>query len=347
MPKSLQREGMKIDPLQFWQEIDAFEHLTRKDAQKARELQISLHHKLPLEENINLLKKFIEEQFVSLGMIADVVIHKPEDNPKNIHAHVMLSLRELIQEDDGIRFGKKIRSWNDRKLLVKCREEWEKYSNDVLSRFNLQNVTSKSYAALYEEAKKENNIENMELYSKLMCLKTHFSQNDILKNENILILRQEEKKRIFSEVKQKYNEIRLDDKNGYNAPSKLKSRNTRKNNAINFIEQNIKSTVYRIGNRIRYVLIRFQQLRKGAILQRIRAIGYPQRKTRSMFRPFEKDKKYKPSSYGRIKPASSHLTEWLPTPTLDLSDFGIRPFANENNRSSSSNSTRRFSNRRY
>jgi hypothetical protein len=45
-----------------------------------------------------MLLKFVQEAFVSKGMVADVAIHAPVlakgDHPDNHHAHILLTLRQ-------------------------------------------------------------------------------------------------------------------------------------------------------------------------------------------------------------------------------------------------------------
>ncbi len=96
----------------LWNKIQHIFETRRYDAQLARELDIALPLKLTAEENIDLLQEFVHEAFVKKGMIADVNFHN--DNPENSHAHVMLSLREIISDGNGdYTFGNKVRHWNN------------------------------------------------------------------------------------------------------------------------------------------------------------------------------------------------------------------------------------------
>ncbi|EBA9137924.1 conjugal transfer protein, partial [Salmonella enterica] len=60
------------------------------------------------------------------GMIADIAFHDLDS--KNPHAHVMLTLKTIGPEG----FGKKDRSWNDKKMVVQWRESWAAMSNSYL-----------------------------------------------------------------------------------------------------------------------------------------------------------------------------------------------------------------------
>ncbi len=82
----------------FWNRVEAFEK--RADAQLARDLTIALPLELSAEQNIALVRDFVEKHILAKGMVADWVYH---DNPGNPHVHLMTTLRPL--SDDG--FGSK------------------------------------------------------------------------------------------------------------------------------------------------------------------------------------------------------------------------------------------------
>ncbi len=82
----------------FWNKLEAFEK--RADAQLARDLTIALPLELSAEQNIALVRDFVEKHILAKGMVADWVYH---DNPGNPHIHLMTTLRPL--SDDG--FGSK------------------------------------------------------------------------------------------------------------------------------------------------------------------------------------------------------------------------------------------------
>ena len=118
------------DRAQLWNAVEAVER--RKDAQLAREIQLSLPHELTDDQRCDLVRGFVQEQFVERGMIADMAIHAPSDkgDTRNHHAHVMLTMRELT--GDG--FGKKVRDWNSPDHLTAWREQWAHHQNRELKR---------------------------------------------------------------------------------------------------------------------------------------------------------------------------------------------------------------------
>ena len=131
------------DRAKLWNAVEAVER--RKDAQLAREIQLSLPHELDAQQNRNLVLGFIQSHFVDRGMIADVAIHAPDrqGDQRNIHAHVMLTTRVLT--GDG--FGKKNREWNTPEQLVEWRKSWADHQNEVFQELGMeQRVDHRSLA---------------------------------------------------------------------------------------------------------------------------------------------------------------------------------------------------------
>ncbi len=117
-----------VDREMLWNKIQHEFEVGRHDARLAREFDIALPCELTEEENTALLQEFVHEAFVKEGMIADVNFHN--DNPENPHAHVMLSLREIISDGNGdYTFGNKVRHWNKSEFLVHVRRLWAGYLN--------------------------------------------------------------------------------------------------------------------------------------------------------------------------------------------------------------------------
>jgi Ti-type conjugative transfer relaxase TraA len=80
----------------FWNKVEAFEK--RSDAQLAKDLTIALPLELTAEQNIALVRDFVERHILSKGMAADWVYH---DNPGNPHIHLMTTLRPLTEDGFG------------------------------------------------------------------------------------------------------------------------------------------------------------------------------------------------------------------------------------------------------
>ena len=79
------------DRAKLWNAVEEAEKT--KDSRLAREFVVALPIELDRTDWINLLSKYIYQQFVNEGMCADVAIHNTDGH--NPHAHIMLTMRPL------------------------------------------------------------------------------------------------------------------------------------------------------------------------------------------------------------------------------------------------------------
>ena len=80
-----------------------------KKAQLAYSFDIALQNEFSLQENIDLARQFLLEQFVSRGMVVDFSVHQPDKEDggiSNPHFHVMCPIRPL---DENGKWGNKQR----------------------------------------------------------------------------------------------------------------------------------------------------------------------------------------------------------------------------------------------
>ena len=75
----------------LWNAVEAAEKA--KDNRLAREFVVALPIELNQEQQIFLVEKLVQEQFVADGMCADVAIHDTDGH--NPHAHILLTVRPL------------------------------------------------------------------------------------------------------------------------------------------------------------------------------------------------------------------------------------------------------------
>ncbi|MDH4440767.1 MAG: Ti-type conjugative transfer relaxase TraA [Rhizobium sp.] len=80
----------------FWNTVEVFEK--RSDAQLAKDVTIALPIELNAEQNIALMRDFVERHITAQGMVADWVYH---DAPGNPHVHLMTTLRPLTEDGFG------------------------------------------------------------------------------------------------------------------------------------------------------------------------------------------------------------------------------------------------------
>jgi ATP-dependent exoDNAse (exonuclease V) alpha subunit len=120
-----------IDREKLWNEVEAREK--RYDSQLAREIEVGIPVELDRNVGIQLVREYVQENFVSQGMIADVCFHDLDSH--NPHAHIMLTMRGLTLDENGVAsFGNKQRNWDKRDLRVEQRENWETIANEYLAK---------------------------------------------------------------------------------------------------------------------------------------------------------------------------------------------------------------------
>ena len=144
------------DRQRLWNEVEQAEK--RKDARLAREVELALPHELSREQQRELVRAYVQQQFVSRGMIADVAYHEADRGAagRNDHAHVLLTMREIGPEG----FGKKVREWNDRELVIESREAWARTTNQHLSAEGHQaRIDHRSLAEQREEAERNGDFQ--------------------------------------------------------------------------------------------------------------------------------------------------------------------------------------------
>ncbi|HEL1202352.1 TPA: MobA/MobL family protein [Streptococcus equi subsp. zooepidemicus] len=158
LPENIPKEFQ--DRSFLWNSVELDERAN--NAQLARNFIIALPKELSVEENKKLITEFIQENFVSKGMIADLAIHEGNDEEKkNIHAHIMTTLRpinekgqwqakskkEYVLDEKGEKIKLKsgnyktrkveLTDWNDRGNAEKWRENFATLCNQYLEKNNL------------------------------------------------------------------------------------------------------------------------------------------------------------------------------------------------------------------
>jgi hypothetical protein len=118
-----------LDRAELWNRVEAFEK--RHDSQLAREINIAIPTELDRNEQIALVREYVKANYVERGMVADVNFHSLQSN--NPHAHIMLTMRDLIVTDGRVEFGNKNRDWNSKDLLIEQRQSWETLANKYLA----------------------------------------------------------------------------------------------------------------------------------------------------------------------------------------------------------------------
>src|SRR4029450_10387151 len=141
------------DRAALWNAVETAE--TRRNAQLARELVLTLPRELTPEQRLEAVRSFVSAELVSRGMVADLAIHSgrtARDGAEQPHAHVMLTLRAISPE--GLA-GNKVRAWNEVAALERWREQWGACLNQALEHAELSaRVDHRSLEAQRQEAER-------------------------------------------------------------------------------------------------------------------------------------------------------------------------------------------------
>ncbi|EPS8493758.1 MobQ family relaxase [Yersinia enterocolitica] len=129
----------------LWNEVERVKR--QKDGQTARYFDVAIPCELNNEDKIKLVLEYCQNNFVDKGMIADIAFHDLDSN--NPHAHVMLTLKPITAEG----FGKKDRSWNEKKNVILWREAWSTLTNGYLEAAGTEErIDHRSIDAQHNEA---------------------------------------------------------------------------------------------------------------------------------------------------------------------------------------------------
>ncbi|MBU9790242.1 MobA/MobL family protein [Lentilactobacillus sp. G22-6] len=154
------------DREQLWNEVEKKDR--KSNSRYAKEFNVALPVELSESEQKELLTKYVQENFVDEGMVADVAIHR--DHPDNPHAHVMLTNRPF--NPDGT-WGQKTKTeyildshgnktktpagnvrnrkiwlvdWDKKEKITEWRHNWAVSVNQVLEQKNIPDrISEKSF----------------------------------------------------------------------------------------------------------------------------------------------------------------------------------------------------------
>jgi len=163
----------------LWNAVEKIEKAA--NSQLAREIEIALPVELSREQNISLVREYVKNSFVNLGMCADVCVHDKKDG--NPHAHIMLTMRPfnadktwgikerkdyafdengnripVIDETTGLqkldgrnrkqwkRVYVQANDWNDQAKAEEWREAWAESVNAILEKHgHAERIDHRSY----------------------------------------------------------------------------------------------------------------------------------------------------------------------------------------------------------
>ncbi|HZH59648.1 MAG TPA: MobQ family relaxase [Metabacillus sp.] len=154
------------DREKLWNEVEKVE--SNWNSRLAREVLVALPVELTNEQQKEMLKEFVIENFVNRGMVADISIHR--DREHNPHAHILLTTRpfnedgtwgnkkrkEYLKDENGNYIfdekGRKkyktisLTDWDQRETLLEWRKNFAEKINDYYKEYGINaSVSHESY----------------------------------------------------------------------------------------------------------------------------------------------------------------------------------------------------------
>ena len=144
------------DRTHLWNTAETIEK--RRNSRVAREFQVALPSELSAQQRLALARNFAREVSDRYGVAVDLALHdpKPSGDPRQFHAHLLMTTRELTREGLGAKAGLDMQSaqrfragLSDHKTeYVAIRERWADMTNTAFKEANIDiRVDHRSLAA--------------------------------------------------------------------------------------------------------------------------------------------------------------------------------------------------------
>ena len=142
------------DRSMLWNSVEKAE--TQWNAQLARRIIMALPIEVPREQYPEMVREYCQKYFVNEGMCCDFAIHDEDKEPRNPHAHILLTLRSMDEhgrwlpkcrkvydlDGNGDRIPlpnggwkshrENVNNWNDPQNCETWRHGWEEIQNKYL-----------------------------------------------------------------------------------------------------------------------------------------------------------------------------------------------------------------------
>ncbi len=130
----------------LWNTVESAE--SRKNARVATEIQVTLPFELPAERRLEIARTFSREVAENYKVAVDLAVHdpRPAGDPRNFHAHLLLTTREVTPAGLGARTGLNLQTSERQRLglpdvsqeFKAIRERWATITNDALKAANIE-----------------------------------------------------------------------------------------------------------------------------------------------------------------------------------------------------------------
>lgn len=129
----------------LWNAVENAE--TRKNARVATEIQVTLPFELPPARRLEIARTFSQEVADHYRVAVDLAVHdpRPAGDPRNFHAHLLLTTREVSAEGLGAKAGLDMQTRdrlrlglpNNSQEFTAIRERWATLTNEALKEANI------------------------------------------------------------------------------------------------------------------------------------------------------------------------------------------------------------------
>jgi hypothetical protein len=144
----------------LWNSAESAER--QRNARVAREYTVALPHELSREARLALAREFAQSVADRYGTAVDLAVHGPtaRGDPRNHHAHVLSTTRELTADGLGRKATIELASWQRRELGLQhaayeyraLRTHWAELANEKLNEANIEaHLEPRSRATLARE----------------------------------------------------------------------------------------------------------------------------------------------------------------------------------------------------
>jgi hypothetical protein len=130
----------------LWNSVENAE--TRKNARVATEIQVTLPFELPPARRLEIARTFSQEMADHYRVAVDLAVHdpRPSGDPRNFHAHLLLTTREVSPAGLGAKTGLNMQTSERMQLglpnlsqeFTAIRERWATLTNEALKEANIE-----------------------------------------------------------------------------------------------------------------------------------------------------------------------------------------------------------------
>jgi ATP-dependent exoDNAse (exonuclease V) alpha subunit len=148
LPAELGGQNMEwaLNRASLWNSVENAE--SRKNARVATEIQVTLPFELPPERRLAIARTFSQEIADHYKVAVDLAVHdpRPAGDPRNFHAHLLLTTREVSAAGLGAKTGLNLQTSERLRLglpdisqeFTAVRERWATLTNEALEKANIE-----------------------------------------------------------------------------------------------------------------------------------------------------------------------------------------------------------------